>query len=137
MAHPILYCPRIVPSVGQGVAAGVAQHVDVHREARSGALAYALYKAIDGIGCEGAPTLGREHERRVRNQYQQYINESHKLALETRNLLFRGIQLENGRQIGGKKEYISPEDDPNRGKLLFWFTDQISPLNKVLTQDRE
>src|SRR5262249_26765525 len=42
VAEPILDCPRVVASIGQGIAAGVAQHVDVNLEWEAGALAYAL-----------------------------------------------------------------------------------------------
>jgi hypothetical protein len=42
MAEPILNAPRVVASIGQGVAAGVAQHVNVHGDSEGGALADAL-----------------------------------------------------------------------------------------------
>jgi hypothetical protein len=42
MAKPILNCPRIVPRIGQRIAAGVPQHVNVNLEWEAGAPADAL-----------------------------------------------------------------------------------------------
>src|SRR5262245_9014730 len=42
MTKPVLNCPRIMPCIGQRVAAGVPQHVDVNLEWASGTLADAL-----------------------------------------------------------------------------------------------
>jgi len=59
--QPILNCPRVMPCIGEGVAAGVPQHVDVHLERETRAYAYALDQAIDGIGCEGSAALSLKH----------------------------------------------------------------------------
>ena len=53
MPEPILNCPRVMACIGQGVAAGMPQHVDVNLERKASALADALDQAIDGIGGEG------------------------------------------------------------------------------------
>ena len=42
MAQPVLNCPCIMPRIGQRVAAGVLQHVDVNLEWEARALADAL-----------------------------------------------------------------------------------------------
>jgi hypothetical protein len=57
MPEPVLNCPRVVAGIGQGVAAGVPKHVHVNLEWKSGALAYALDQAIDGIGGEWGAAL--------------------------------------------------------------------------------
>ena len=66
MAKPILDCPRIMPRIGQGVAACVPQHMGVNIEAEAGALTDALYKSIDSVGRERAAALGGEHKGAVR-----------------------------------------------------------------------
>src|SRR5215468_4536127 len=50
MAEPILNGPRVVPHIGQGIAASVPQHVHVNLEGKPCALADVLDQAIDGIG---------------------------------------------------------------------------------------
>jgi hypothetical protein len=45
MPEPILNCSRVVAGVGQSIAAGVPQHVDVNFEGKTGALADALDEA--------------------------------------------------------------------------------------------
>ena len=50
MPKPILNSPRIMPRIGQRKAAGVTQHVSMHQEAEPSTLAYALDKAIYGVG---------------------------------------------------------------------------------------
>jgi hypothetical protein len=67
--------------------------------------------------------LENTHERRIRKQYEEYINLSYQLAMETRSLLFRGIILENGKQIGGQKEFLDIETE-QRGRPLFWCDDE-------------
>ena len=57
MAQPVLNCPCIMPRIGQRVAAGVPQHVDVNLEWKAGALADALDQAIDGIRGERSAAL--------------------------------------------------------------------------------
>ena len=61
MAQPILDCSRVVACVGQCIAAGVPQHVNVNLEREAGALANALDQPIDGIGGEWGATLGFEY----------------------------------------------------------------------------
>jgi hypothetical protein len=48
-----------VPYIRQGEAAGLSQHVNVHREGKAGRLTYALHKAIDGVCGERSAALGR------------------------------------------------------------------------------
>ena len=63
----ILNAPRIVAGIGQGVAAGVPQHVDVNREAKQLiGLTQPLYKPIDGVGSERPTAFSREYEGRRR-----------------------------------------------------------------------
>ena len=45
MAEPILDAPRVVAGVGQGVAAGMADHVSVNRKGEADALAKGAYVA--------------------------------------------------------------------------------------------
>ena len=49
---------------------------------------------------------GTEIEQRTQKKYQQYIKEVHRLAMEARALLFRGIKLENGKKVGGEPEFL-------------------------------
>lgn len=49
MTEPILDATRVVTSIGQGVPAPVAEHVGVNRKSEAGAIADALYQAVDGI----------------------------------------------------------------------------------------
>ena len=48
MAEPVLDQPRVVASIGQGIAASVAQHVSVDPERQLGARANGLHEAING-----------------------------------------------------------------------------------------
>ena len=61
MAEPVLNRPRVVTCIGQGIAAGVAEHVHVNLEWEAGALADALDQTIDGIGGEWSAALRLEH----------------------------------------------------------------------------
>jgi hypothetical protein len=54
MAEPILDASRVVAGIVQGVAAGVAKHVDVHWEGEAGAYADALDEPVHRIGRERA-----------------------------------------------------------------------------------
>jgi hypothetical protein len=63
VTKPVLYSSRVVPRIGQGVAAGMTEHVDVDREAEIGLLAYSLHLAIEGVGSERRPPFATEHER--------------------------------------------------------------------------
>jgi hypothetical protein len=66
MAKPILERPRIMPRIGQGIAAGMPEHVTVNQEGKAGALTDALYQPIDGVWCEWAAPFGRKDEATVR-----------------------------------------------------------------------
>jgi hypothetical protein len=66
MAEPVLYRPGVVAGIGQGVAAAVAQHMDVNREGQPGADADRLNLTVDGIGREWSAALSGEDERGVR-----------------------------------------------------------------------
>lgn len=63
--------------------------------------------------------LENAYERRIRKQYDEYIQLSYALAMETRRLLFRGIILENGKKVGGTPEFLDLEEE-QRGRPLFW-----------------
>jgi hypothetical protein len=63
--------------------------------------------------------LENTHERRIRKQYEEYITLSHRLAMEIRGLLFRGIKLENGKKVGGEREFLDVEKE-QWGRPLFW-----------------
>jgi hypothetical protein len=60
MPKPILNCPRIVASVGQGVAAAVPQHVSMDLEFEASALTNAFDQAINSIRRERAAALSSE-----------------------------------------------------------------------------
>ena len=49
--------------IGQGVAAGVAQHVSVDPERQLGARANGLHEAVDGVSGKRAAALGLEEGR--------------------------------------------------------------------------
>jgi len=67
MTKPRLNPPRIVPRIGQRVAAGVPEHMDVDAEERqAGALADALHKQIDSVRGEWPAALGGEHIAAIR-----------------------------------------------------------------------
>jgi hypothetical protein len=48
--------------VGQGIAAGVAQHVSMNPKRQLGALANGLHEAVDGVRRERTPALSLEDE---------------------------------------------------------------------------
>jgi hypothetical protein len=61
MAEPVLDPPSVVASIGERIAASVAQHVGVNRKGKAGAHADAVDQAIDGVGAErAAQRLGGE-----------------------------------------------------------------------------
>ena len=69
MPKPRLDAPRIVPRIGQCVAAGVPQPVPRRgrtEERQTGALADALHKQVDGIRGEWPTALGSEHIATIR-----------------------------------------------------------------------
>ena len=61
MTKPILNCSCVMPGVGQRVAAGVPQHVDVNLKREARTLADALDQAIDSVGGEWGAALSLEH----------------------------------------------------------------------------
>src|SRR5262245_32461923 len=61
VAEPCLQRPRIVPGIGQGVAAGVPQHVREDREGHPGAPAEALEQRAEALGRHWAAALAGEH----------------------------------------------------------------------------
>jgi hypothetical protein len=50
VTRPILNASGVVAGIGQRVAAGVAQHVGMHRKGEAGARADALAETVDGVG---------------------------------------------------------------------------------------
>src|SRR5215831_8787068 len=60
MAEPVLDQPRVVASIGQGIAAGVAQHVSMDAERQLGARANGLHEAVDGVSRKWAAALRLE-----------------------------------------------------------------------------
>jgi hypothetical protein len=61
MPEPILNRSRVMACIGQGIAAGVPQHVHVNLEGKAGTLTDAFDQAIDGIGCNGSAALRLEY----------------------------------------------------------------------------
>ena len=49
MTEPVLDQPRVVASIGHGIAASVAQHVGMDPERQLGALANGFHEAINGV----------------------------------------------------------------------------------------
>src|SRR5215831_6026847 len=62
--EPGLQRPRVVAGIGQGVAAGVAQHVREDGEGHAGAPAEALKQRAEALGRHWAAALTGEHMRR-------------------------------------------------------------------------
>jgi hypothetical protein len=60
--------------VGQGIAAGVAQHVSMNPQRQLGALANGLHEAVDGVRREWTPAFSLEDEgaRRIPLQLAQH-----------------------------------------------------------------
>jgi hypothetical protein len=58
VAHPVLKPPRIVAGIRQGIAAGMAQHVGVHRAGESGALADAHTTSTEMVAARRDATSG-------------------------------------------------------------------------------
>ena len=65
MAKPILDRPGVVSSVGQGVAAAVAQHVGMHLEIEASAFAKAFNVPVHRVWRERPTPLGREYKGAV------------------------------------------------------------------------
>ena len=62
MAEPVLDEPCVMTRIGQGIAAGVAQHMSMDSERQLGALANGLHEAVDGVRRERTPSLSLEDE---------------------------------------------------------------------------
>ena len=54
--------PRVVPRIGQRIAAGMTQHVGMNREGQTSAFTDSLDLSIDGVGSERATAFSGEHE---------------------------------------------------------------------------
>src|SRR6516164_3593851 len=74
MAEPVLDQPRVMAGIGQGVAAGVAQHVSMDAKWELGARANGLHEAVDGVSRKWTPAFGLEDKgaRRVPLQLAQH-----------------------------------------------------------------
>jgi len=67
MAEPVLNAPRVLAGIGQGVAAGVPERVEVGRKGEARTRADALDEPIDRVGPERPDALSAEYERGVRS----------------------------------------------------------------------
>src|SRR6478672_6991936 len=76
VAEPVLHEPCVMTCVGQGIAAGVAQHVSMHPERQLGALTNGLHEAVDGVRRERPPALSLEDEgtRRIPLRFAQHAH---------------------------------------------------------------
>ena len=74
MAEPVLDEPCVMTRIGQGITAGVAQHVSMDPERQLGALANGFHEAVDGVRRERTPALSLEDEgaRRIPLQLAQH-----------------------------------------------------------------
>jgi hypothetical protein len=52
MAEPIPDAPRVMAGIGQGIPAGMPQHVSVNRKGKASARANALDRPVDRVGRE-------------------------------------------------------------------------------------
>jgi hypothetical protein len=55
VAEPVLDEPCVITRIGQGIAAGVAEHVSVDPKRQLGALGNGLHEAVDGVRRERPP----------------------------------------------------------------------------------
>jgi hypothetical protein len=55
VAEPVLDEPCVMTRIGQGIAAGVVQHVSMNPERQFGALADGFHETVDGVRPEGPP----------------------------------------------------------------------------------
>ena len=74
MAEPVLDQPRVMAGIGQGIAAGVAQHVGMDPEGQLRALANGLHEAVDRVSGKWAAAFGFKDEstRRIALQLAQH-----------------------------------------------------------------
>jgi hypothetical protein len=63
VAEPVLDEPCVMTRIGQGIAAGVVQHVSMNPERQFGALADGFHETVDGVRPERTPALSLEDER--------------------------------------------------------------------------
>jgi hypothetical protein len=82
VAKPILNAPRVVAGVGEGIATGMAQHVGVDGEGKTGAHADALDQAINRTGGERTTALGGEDKSRIGRLPAQLAQRSHLVAAQ-------------------------------------------------------
>ena len=85
MAKPILDRPRIVPCIGQGVAAAVTEHVAMHREIEASTLANAFDVPINRVRREWSAAFGREHKAESGNCRRSSRNALNLVAAERMN----------------------------------------------------
>jgi hypothetical protein len=69
MAEPALDCPGVVALVGEGVAAGVAEHVRMRLEFEAGPVRRPLAHAGEAEGEERCRALGLESPQDLINQH--------------------------------------------------------------------
>ena len=66
MAKPILNGPCVVPGIGKGITARMAEHVEMHMTVREAGLhGDALQLSVNGVRREWAATFSLEHERAI------------------------------------------------------------------------
>ena len=106
MAEVVLEAPGVVAVVRQLVAAGVAQHVRMHREGDAGRLADGRQHLADGGGGEGGAALGQEDVRRERG-----------LAAE----LAQGPQLVAAHRVGAGDAVLAAADVERGGLQVELF----------------
>ena len=82
MAKVVLKRPGIVASIGQGEAAGMAEHVSVCLEWQLGFLACPLDHPIEAVRGEWAAALRYEHERRLRCFPAKLAQRAHLIAAD-------------------------------------------------------
>jgi hypothetical protein len=82
VTEPILNAPGVVAGIGQRIAAGVAQHVRVHRKGEASAGADALDQAINRTGGERTTALGGEDKSRIGRLPAQLAQRSHLVAAQ-------------------------------------------------------
>ena len=63
VAEPVLDEPCVMTRIGQGITAGVAQHMSMDPERQLGALANGFHEAVDGVRRERPAALSLEDKR--------------------------------------------------------------------------
>jgi hypothetical protein len=72
VAEPVLDEPCVMTRIGQGIPAGVAQHVSMDPERQLGALANGFHEAVDGVRRTPALSLKDERTHRIPLQLAQH-----------------------------------------------------------------